>query len=35
MFLKVINDSLERAVKITEEYINILTIDEDQKQYLI
>ena len=33
--LKVVNDSAERAVKLTQDYINILTRDEDQKQYLI
>ena len=33
--LQVINDVAERGVKLTQEYINILTIQEDQKQYLI
>ena len=33
--LLVVNDCSERAVHLTQEYINILTKDEDQKQYLI
>nr|XP_036227034.1 uncharacterized protein LOC118682429 [Bactrocera oleae] len=33
--LKVVNDSAERAVKLTEEYINTLAKNEDQKQYVI
>lgn len=32
MFLRVINDASERAVKLTEEYINILTVDQDKKK---
>nr|CCQ71357.1 hypothetical protein CcPL6.029 [Cotesia congregata] len=33
--LQVVNDVAERAIKLTQEYINILTTREDQKQYLI
>lgn len=33
--LKVVNDTAERAVKLTEEYINILARNEDDKQYVI
>ncbi|XP_017475163.1 PREDICTED: uncharacterized protein LOC108365609 [Rhagoletis zephyria] len=33
--LQVINDVAERAVQLTQDYINILTTKEDQKHYLI
>lgn len=33
--LKVVNDTAERAVHLMEEYNNILTRDEDQKQYIL
>lgn len=33
--LQVVNDSAEEAVKLTEEYINILAIHKNQKQYVI
>lgn len=33
--LIVVNDCSERAVKLTQDYVNILTTDEEQKQYLI
>nr|CAR82250.1 hypothetical protein [Cotesia congregata] len=33
--LQIVNDVAERAIKLTQEYINILTTREDQKQYLI
>lgn len=33
--LQVINDVAERAVQLTQDYINRLTTQEDQKQYLI
>lgn len=33
--IRVVNDCSERAVKVTEEFINILTNDLDQKKYLI
>ena len=33
--LKVINYCSERAVKLIQDYVNILTNDENQKQYLI
>lgn len=33
--LKVVNDSAERAVKLTEEYINTLAKHENQKQYVL
>ncbi|CAD6217596.1 GSCOCG00011377001-RA-CDS, partial [Cotesia congregata] len=33
--LQVVNDSAERAVKLTEEYINTLAKHEDQKQYVL
>ena len=32
--LKVVNDVAERAVKLVSEYAEIITTDEDQKQYL-
>ena len=33
--IKVVNDIAERAVQLTQEYINVLARDEDQKQYLL
>lgn len=33
--LKVVNDSVERGVKLIEEFNSILTKDEDQKQFLL
>ena len=33
--LRVVNDTAERGVHLTEEYINLLTKDEAQKQYLL
>ena len=33
--LRVVNDTAERAIKLTEEYINILATNEDEKQYVI
>ncbi|KYM93405.1 hypothetical protein ALC62_15995 [Cyphomyrmex costatus] len=33
--LRVVNDTAERTVHLTEQYINVLTKDEQQKQYLI
>ena len=33
--IKVVNDCAERAVSLTKEYVNILSNDENQKQYLI
>lgn len=33
--LKVVNDTAERAVRLIEEYNNILTRNEDQKQFLL
>lgn len=33
--LKIVNDTAERAVHLMESYSNILTKDEDQKQYIL
>ena len=33
--LRVINDTAERAVKLSEEYVNVLARSEDDKQYVI
>ena len=33
--LQIVNDTAERAVYTTEKYINVLTKDEEQKQYLM
>lgn len=33
--IKVVNDTAERAVKLIEEYNNILTKNEQEKQYLL
>lgn len=33
--IKVVNDVAERVVQLTQEYINILAKDENQKQYLL
>jgi len=33
--LKIVNDIAERAVKLVKDYINILSQNENQKQYLL
>ena len=33
--MRVVNDTAERAVKLSEEYINILVRSENEKQYVI
>jgi len=33
--LKIVNDTVERAVKLMEQYNAILTLDEDQKQFIL
>ena len=33
--IKVVNDLAKRAVQLTQEYINVLAKDENQKQYLL
>jgi len=33
--LKIVNDTAERAVKLMEEYNSTLTLDEEQKQFIL
>ena len=33
--IRVVNDVAERVVKLTQDYINVLTDGEPQKQYLL